>query len=65
MNFCVRFSDDFIDESIARTNEFFGGLNPHVYRVFLTHGEMDPRRSLGPSEDINENSPVVVMSRKR
>lgn len=49
-------------ESIARTNQFFGGLNPHVYRVFFTHGEMDPRRSLGPQEDLNPNAPVVVMS---
>lgn len=55
---------DFMRESIARTNEFFGGLNPHVYRAFLTHGEMDPKRNLGPSADLNPQSPVVVMSRK-
>lgn len=59
-----RLTPDFIEESVARTNEFFGGLNPHVYRAFLTHGEMDPRRHLGPSRDINPQSPVVVMSRK-
>lgn len=53
-----------MEESIARTNEFFGGLNPHVYRVFFTHGEMDPRHQLGPNEDLNYNAPVVVMSRK-
>lgn len=53
-----------MDESIPRTNEFFGGLIPGVYRVFLTHGEMDPKRSLGPSQDLNDQSPVVVMSRK-
>lgn len=64
-NFIVsRLTAEFIEESIARTNEFFGGLNPHVYRAFLTHGEMDPRRHLGPSADINPQSPVVVMSRK-
>lgn len=28
----------------------------------MTHGEMDPRNTLGPSEDINVNSPVIVMS---
>lgn len=55
---------DFIRESIARTNEFFGGLNPQIYRAFLTHGEMDPRRHLGPSADLNLQSPVVVMSRR-
>lgn len=57
-------SVDFITESIARTNEFFGGMNPHVYRALLTHGEMDPKRHLGPSSDLNPQSPVVVMSRK-
>lgn len=53
-----------MEASIAETNQLFGGLDPKVYRVFFTHGEMDPRRNLGPSEDLNENSPVVVMSRK-
>ena len=53
-----------MEQSIAATNQFFGGLNPHVTRVFLTHGEMDPRRNLGPSEDLNEDAPVVVMSRE-
>lgn len=53
-----------MEDGIKRTNEFFGGLNPHVYRTFFTHGEMDPRRNLGPLEDINKNSEVVVMSRK-
>lgn len=59
-----RMTADFMRESIARTNEYFGGINPHVYRAFLTHGEMDPNRNLGPSADLNPQSPVVVMSRK-
>lgn len=59
------FSDgSFMDETIAKTNVFYGGLDPSVHNVFFTHGEMDPRRSLGPSVDINEHSPVVVMSRE-
>lgn len=53
-----------MEEGVSRTNQFFGGLNPHVYRTFLTHGEMDPRRNLGPQENINKNSEVIVMSRK-
>lgn len=59
-----RLTDEFIDESIAATNTHFGGLNPGIYRVIMTHGEMDPRSALGPNEDINANSPVIVMSRK-
>lgn len=57
----LRFSEDFIDESIATTNQLYGGLTPQVYRVFLTHGEMDPSRTLGPNQDLNPNSPVQVM----
>ena len=63
MKFHHRLTEDFIDQSIASTNAFYGGLNPHVYNVFFTHGEMDPRRNLGPLEDLNDRSPVVVMSR--
>ncbi|CRK95838.1 CLUMA_CG009287, isoform A [Clunio marinus] len=58
----ANFSESVMEELIGRTNEYFGGFNPHIYRVFFTHGEMDPRRSLGPSEDLNPNAPVVVMS---
>jgi hypothetical protein len=51
-----------MEEGIKRTNIFYGGLSPDVTQVFLTHGEMDPQRSLGPSEDLNESSPVAVSS---
>lgn len=51
-------------ETISKTNVFYGGLDPQIDNVFFTHGEMDPRRSLGPSEDINIYSPVVVMPRE-
>jgi hypothetical protein len=80
---CFRLTPNFIDESIASTNAYFGGLHPSVYRVFcelnqfkfiqlfncfcinsVTHGEMDPQRSLGPNEDLNVNSPVKVMTCK-
>ena len=51
---------------IERTNIFFGGVQPSgLYRVFFTQGEMDPARTLGPNADLNANSPVTVMSRKR
>lgn len=56
------FTPEFIDDSIAATNTYFGGLFQSVYRLFLTYGELDPRRNLGPSEDLNANSQVVVMS---
>lgn len=49
---------------IEEVNRSFGGLNPGATRLFITQGEIDPSRSLGPTEDINELSPVVVMPRK-
>jgi hypothetical protein len=51
-----------MQDTINSVNRNFGGLNPAIYRVFFTHGEMDPIRSLGPSSDINSQSPVIVMS---
>lgn len=65
LNILDSFADSsFMEETISKTNVFYGGLDPQIDNVFFTHGEMDPQRSLGPSEDINPNSPVVVMSRK-
>jgi hypothetical protein len=49
-------------DSINSVNAIYGGLNPNIYRIFLTHGEFDPIRSLGPEFDLNDLSPVVVMS---
>ncbi|CAG9806456.1 unnamed protein product [Chironomus riparius] len=52
----------FMQDSIGTVNRLFGGLNPSVFRVFLTHGELDPIRTLGPNSDLNRLSSVVVMS---
>ncbi|KAG5671037.1 hypothetical protein PVAND_001255 [Polypedilum vanderplanki] len=59
--FYLFFDPWWMEDTINSVNRNFGGLNPAIYRIFLTHGEMDPIRSLGPSNDINQNSPVVVM----
>lgn len=53
-----------MEDAVLGVNRIFGGLNPGTLRTFLTHGEMDPIRTLGPSTDLNELSPVVVMSRE-
>lgn len=53
-----------MDDTIRSVNRFCGGLNPGTYRLFLTQGEMDPHRSLGPAHDLNPLSQVVVMPRK-
>lgn len=53
-----------MQDTIRGVNRLYGGLNPGAYRLFLTHGEMDPFRSLAPSIDINPLSPAVVIPRK-
>lgn len=53
-----------MEEGIARNNVFYGGLDPKVRNVFLTQGEFDPKRNLGPQTDLNEYSPVVIIPSK-
>lgn len=50
-----------MSDAVLAVNRIFGGLNPGAFRTFITHGELDPFRSLGPSQDINSLSPVVVI----
>jgi Serine carboxypeptidase S28 len=49
---------------IGRTNEYFGGLNPAAYRILMTQGELDPMRTLGPANDVNENARVITINCK-
>lgn len=53
-----------MEDSIAITNELFGGLNPRAYRILMTHGEMDPMRTLGPSENLNSQAQVITINCK-
>lgn len=52
-----------MEDTIRDVNRIFGGLNPGAYRIFLTQGELDPHRSLGPAHDLNPLSPVAVIPR--
>lgn len=45
----------------ARLNVEFGGLTPNVTRVVFTSGSRDPWRYLGIQEELNEESPVIVI----
>jgi hypothetical protein len=61
----LRFLDPwFMADTVLGVNRIFGGLNPASNRLFLTQGELDPHRSLGPANDINPLSPVVVIPRE-
>lgn len=51
-----------MEDSIAITNELFGGRNPRSYRILMTHGEMDPMRTLGPNENLNSQAQVITIN---
>lgn len=53
-----------MEDSIGITNELFGGLNPRTYRILMTHGEMDPMRTLGPNENLNSQAQVITINCK-
>lgn len=36
-------------------------MNPEVTNVFFTQGQLDPWRPMGLQEDLNSQSPVVVI----
>jgi hypothetical protein len=52
---------DLVTENTERMNAAFGGLNPAVRNVFFTNGGIDPLRTLGVLEDLNQYSPAAVI----
>jgi hypothetical protein len=58
----IRLDQSFIEDSIAKTNRFFGGLNPRTYRIFYTQGGMDPYNTLGPQVARSPLSPVQIIA---
>lgn len=55
------FSAAKIETNVERTNVIFGGMNPAVTNVFFTQGQLDPWRPMGLQEDLNAQSPTVVI----
>jgi hypothetical protein len=56
-----RFLPEVVNELVERTNINHGSRHPVVRNVYTTHGEYDPWSALGVLEDINEDSPVVIL----
>jgi len=40
--FGPQYNTDYIDQKVAKTNDFFGGLKPEVTNVYMSHGALDP-----------------------
>jgi hypothetical protein len=51
-----------MQDLIDLTNQHFGGLNPNTNRIIITHGEMDPLRTLSPLTDLNDQARVIVIN---
>uniref|UniRef100_A0A182NQQ2 Serine protease K12H4.7 n=1 Tax=Anopheles dirus TaxID=7168 RepID=A0A182NQQ2_9DIPT len=63
---CGDMYDGFFDETrmqnnADRTNVIYGGWNPEVTNVFFTQGQLDPWRAMGIQQDLNDQSPAVVI----
>lgn len=48
--FGSKYSNEFINQQAAETNEYFGGMNPEVENVYMTHGALDPWSPMGHGE---------------
>ncbi|XP_026479920.1 putative serine protease K12H4.7 [Ctenocephalides felis] len=54
-------AEDILNTGIERTNVVYGALTSAVDRVIFTHGTVDPWHSIGLLEEVNPESPVIVV----
>ena len=59
--FTTKFTPALMHEGVARTNLIFGGFDSAARHVYSSHGEFDPWAAAGFKEDINEDSPTVIL----
>ncbi|XP_055921973.1 putative serine protease K12H4.7 [Eupeodes corollae] len=43
----TQFTNETIYKNVDNTNKYFGGLNPNVENVYITHGQLDPWSAMG------------------
>ncbi|XP_073838546.1 putative serine protease K12H4.7 [Musca autumnalis] len=55
--FGSKYSNEHINELVDQTNEDFGGLNPEVENVYMTHGGLDPWSAMG--HGVEEGASVI------
>lgn len=58
------FTNRTLPNIINRKNTLYGGLNPAVTNVIITHGELDPWRAMGIQKNLNRLSPVIIIPGK-
>lgn len=57
-------AENILNDGIERTNVVYGALSSAVDRVIYTHGTIDPWHAIGLLEEINTESPVIVVKGK-
>lgn len=55
------FSNYTAHQTSDRLNVAHGALQPAVTNVVFTHGELDPWRTIGVLDDLNESSPAIII----
>lgn len=55
--FGSKYTNEHIQNLVDETNEFFGGLNPGVENVYMTHGSLDPWSAMG--HGVSEGATVI------
>ncbi|EDW83811.1 uncharacterized protein Dwil_GK13807 [Drosophila willistoni] len=55
-----KFSNEFITNQVWDTNEYFGRLEPGVYDIHITHGQLDPWRAMGIQDESLELVATVI-----
>ncbi|XP_034486004.1 thymus-specific serine protease [Drosophila innubila] len=55
--FSSKYANSLIASNVAQTNEDFGGMNPEVENVYMTHGGLDPWNPIG--HGVAEGATVI------
>ncbi|XP_065355032.1 putative serine protease K12H4.7 [Calliphora vicina] len=55
--FGSKYTNEHIHQLVDETNEFFGGMNPEVKNVYMTHGALDPWSAMG--HGVSEGASVI------
>jgi len=59
--FGAKFTEDFINTAIRRTNTMYGGYDLSVTRVVFPNGSTDPWHALGITIDLGPTSPAIFI----
>ena len=55
--FGTKYTNEHIHNLVDETNDIFGGLNPQVENVYMTHGALDPWSAMG--HGVSEGASVI------